>query len=467
MKGKKYDISEINIPDFPNNDLFINNFHIQPEFFPLEQNLNIFQEIDYNFYLDNENRENRGQNEGQGINNVSQTLEENFFNYNNEEDCEKKEQSYYNKTQSDQPIAQDIQEISLENVFTIIDNLDKEDNILQKNSPEIILKEKKIICLSENKKEEKKEDTNIEPEYKFNLDFKIEDLNREKQPSFLDNLEEDIKISPKLIQTKKNIEGNSILPIEKKEENNLEQDEIHNIKKSKISNIKQDSINSKQNNHNSSTNGSTANSTSSNYNNKSILNIGKIIFDVVHPLENVIASNMKLNMSSCNLYCKPKKSSQDLEFKLKKKRLREKTIKNKKKSEDLEKPLFRKFKKYLIMNKDKKEFKEIFRKDKEFWKQFLENKKTPHFKYRQNGKEIEFKSFCKDLMEFIFSREDINILYEKFISYERVHLNKKLQNKEKSEYDIHVDLIYLKNFNKKYNPKCKESDLILADDDFP
>ena len=119
------------------------------------------------------------------------------------------------------------------------------------------------------------------------------------------------------------------------------------------------------------------------------------------------------------------------------------------------------------MNKDKKEFKEIFRKDEEFWKQFLKNKKTPHFKYRQNGKEIEFKSFCKDLMEFIFSREDINILYEKFISYERVHLNKKLQNKEKSEYDIHVDLIYLKNFNKKYNPKCKESDLILADDDFP
>ena len=34
---------------------------------------------------------------------------------------------------------------------------------------------------------------------------KIEDLNREILPSFLDNSEEDIKIYPNLIQTKKNI----------------------------------------------------------------------------------------------------------------------------------------------------------------------------------------------------------------------------------------------------------------------
>jgi len=459
MKGNKFVISEIKTPDFEGNNLSINNNYVPQEIFTNEEIQYYFQENDHNFYLDNENRENRDQNEGYGINDVSKILEESFFNFINEEVCENKEQSFYNGIQFDQPIAQDIQEKALKNknVFSILfDILDIDDDISPKNSQEIILKENKIIDLSKEKKEEKKEDNDIEPEHKFNLDFKIEDLNREILPSFLDDSEEDIKIYPNLIQTKKNIEGNSILPIEKKEENNLKRDEIHNINKSKINNIKQDSINSKQINHNSSANGSTGDSTSINYNNKSILNNVKKIFGVVHTREKII----ELNKSSCNLFSKPKKSSQDREYQRKKKRLREKTIKNKKKSEDLEKPIFRKFKKYLIMNKDKKEFKEIFRKDEEFWKQFLENKKTPHFKYRQNGKEIEFKSFCKDLMEFIFSRDDMNILYEKFVPYEILHL-------DKSDHDIKVYLTYLKNFNKKYNPKCKESDLIFGDDDIP
>ena len=98
----------------------------------------------------------------------------------------------------------------------------------------------------------------------------------------------------------------------------LEKHNIHEIKEEKL---QQNSDLSKNTNRNSSTKDSTGDSTPENNPNKSILNSTKY-FD--HPPANFITYHMKLNMSSCNLYCK-----------LKKKRVREKTIKNRKKSEDM------------------------------------------------------------------------------------------------------------------------------------
>ena len=79
-----------------------------------------------------------------------------------------------------------------------------------------------------------------------------------------------------------------------------------------------------------------------------------------------------MNMSSCNLFCK-----------IKRKRVCEKVIKPGKKLEEIEKPLLREFKNYLL--KKKNEFEEIFDRDKLFWDQFLYNGKTPPFRYTLNS----------------------------------------------------------------------------------
>ena len=239
---------------------------------------------------------------------------------------------------------------------------------------------------------------------------------------------------------------------DKKNENIFEQNsEINNFNEIKLNKIRQYSINSFKANKNSSINQSTGETLSKIKLNVSVLNSHKYPFAIIHPHENLIASNIKLNISSCNLYCK-----------IKKKRVRNevKKFKPNKKAEDIEKPLLRQFKKYLAQNKDKKEFQDIFKKDEEFWEKFIYIKKEP-FKYTKNGKEFVFNSFNQSLMEFIFSKNDVNILYEKFISDTSFREQKNVKKKDKCEYDKLSYEIYLKNFNKIYNPNYKEKDLVI------
>ena len=164
--------------------------------------------------------------------------------------------------------------------------------------------------------------------------------------------------------------------------------------------------------------------------------------------ENLIESKIKMDTSSCNLFCN-----------LKRKRVREKVLKPGEKVEDIEKPLLREFKNYLL--KKQNEFKEIFIKDKAFWEQFLFKPKTPPFKYNINGQEIPFKCFNHKLMNFIFSKEDVNILYEKFIDDTDYHIQRKETYKFKNEDKRKAYETYLKNFNKIYNKNYKENNLII------
>ena len=168
--------------------------------------------------------------------------------------------------------------------------------------------------------------------------------------------------------------------------------------------------------------------------------------------ENLIESKIKMDTSSCNLFCN-----------LKRKRVREKVLKPGEKVEDIEKPLLREFKNYLL--KKQNEFKEIFIKDKAFWEQFLFKAKTPPFKYNINGQEFPFKCFNQKLMMFIFSKEDVNILYEKFIDDTGYHIQRKETYKFKNEDKSKAYETYLKNFNKIYNKNYTENDLILDDFD--
>ena len=251
--------------------------------------------------------------------------------------------------------------------------------------------------------------------------------------------------------------------IQKKSFNSIKINQNSNIsrihKKLEISpDMLQKSINSKETNKNSTSNGSTGDSTQKNNPNISIMNKYKYRFAIIHPQENLISSNMKLNMSSENLY---------INFKRKRKSVREEVKKHKfiKKAEDLEKPNLRKFKGYLRYKKKNKikEFTEVFDKDRNFWDPFLKNSQP--FKFTKNGKEFVFKSYSTALMNFIFSREDVNNLYEKFLS-DKIYIEKILESlDDKSEGYKQAYLISLKNISKKYNKNYKEGDLELGLDE--
>ena len=358
--------------------------------YPPQQNQNYFQDDNVNFSFEKE-EEIINENEDDEKNNVSKILSESYFDFENKGFPKENDNKFYDGISNNVSFSEINQNRTINNEFhTLFKCLFEDEDIPKKLYKNLIFIENKVI-------------PNIQK------------------------------------------------PEEKKEENNFEQSqnhEIHDDNEIKIESP-QKSINSKQLIKNSNISGSTGDSTPKNDPNMTVLNLNKYPFAIIHPPENFISTNMKLNMSSGNLY-----------FKLKKKRIRNevKKIKNIKNSEEIEKPLLREFKKYLKKNKDKKEFKKIFDKDKNFWKQFFI--KSQPFKFTQNGKELVFKSFNRSLMEFIFSRDDVNKLYEKFASDKSYHIQKKIKEKDKN-LDNNTYEIYLKNFNKKYNKKYEEKDLEL------
>ena len=158
-------------------------------------------------------------------------------------------------------------------------------------------------------------------------------------------------------------------------------------------------------------------------NNKSVLTDNKkIFFNVTKPNDEFITDNVKLNLSSCQLSSSKSKKS---------KRGRKQILLAGVKTEILDKTFLREFKKYLKLKK--KEFKNIFEQDATFWNEFLENKNPP-FNYTNDGKKICFKSYNKNLMNFIFSRAGVNPLYTRFI----------MENK-----DVKFDKIFSKKKNQK------------------
>lgn len=388
------------VSHFNPNDFINYNPQIPLEFFfpgqsgfvyPPQQNQNYFQDDNVNFSFERDKEEIINENEDDEKNNVSKILSESYFDFDNKGFPKENDNKFYDGISNNVSFSEISQNRTINNEFHSL-----------------------FKCLFEDEDIPKKFDKNL---------------------IFIEN-----KVIPNIQK-----------PEEKKEENNFEQSqnhEIHDDNEIKIESP-QKSINSKQLNKNSNISGSTGDSTPKNDPNMTVLNLNKYPFAIIHPPENFISTNMKLNMSSGNLY-----------FKLKKKRIRNevKKIKNIKNSEEIEKPLLREFKKYLKKNKDKKEFKKIFDKDKNFWKQFFI--KSQPFKFTQNGKELVFKSFNRSLMEFIFSRDDVNKLYEKFASDKSYHIQKKIKEKDKNQ-DNNTYEIYLKNFNKKYNKKYEEKDLEL------
>jgi hypothetical protein len=344
-----------------------------------------------------------------------------------------------------------------ENFYEICEKLSKEENMHQTPNQIIYLKQTKILYDQRFPIEKQKE--------KNNENFSLED----------EKIKSKIDIPKKEINSKLSPNHSSYCSIHKAHEfkNDIQQKTgnssqisinpnislIHNNSEIKI-NIPNKLNNSKQIKKDSTINGSTGDSTQKNNINISLINKYKYPFEIIHPKEeDSISKIMKLNMSSENLYSN---------FKRKRKIIREeiKIYKPFKKSEDLEKSILRKFKGYLRYEKDNKikEFQEIFDEDRNFWDSFLKNSKP--FEFKEGGETKKFNSYSKDLMNFIFKRDDVDDLYEKFIS-DKSYIKHILENLDnKSEDYKRAYLITLKNLNKKYNGKYKDGDLELGLDEF-
>ena len=250
-------------------------------------------------------------------------------------------------------------------------------------------------------------------------------------------------------ENQNNLENNNNIKQLKEENNSKNSEKLLDNNEKNIGQIKQNSINlqlSKENFDNNRSGFILGESASNNNINKNKLNCNKNPFVVLQYPENI-----QLNMSSYNSYCNMKKNI-----------LKKKALKPGHKLEEIEKPLFREFKKYIIKNQ--KELEHFFINGDSFWEQFLNGKKTPPFKYVLNDKEFTFNSFNRRLMDFIFSRRDVNVIYEKFVSDRIESFKKKLKEKDKYE-DINYGYeIYLYNFNRIYNRNYKINDLILKFD---
>ena len=227
----------------------------------------------------------------------------------------------------------------------------------------------------------------------------------------------------------------------------FDENELLKIKKNLI-NLKNSKSNSL-----SFTNSLTKENTFINNINKSVINDNKKIFNVTKQDNDFLSSNIKLNMSSCLLTYKPKRG-------------RKKMLLNGIKTEIIDKTFLREFKKYLKTRQ--KEFARIMEEDSTFWKEFLANS-SPPFSFTSGGGKIEFKSYNKKLLTFIFSKPSANHLYSQFINDSKdIPLRQtysKKRNKKINYQTLAFYLFYRKNLHKLYSQDYSANEINTDDID--
>ena len=224
----------------------------------------------------------------------------------------------------------------------------------------------------------------------------------------------------------------------------IDENELLKIKKNIIS-LKF----SKSNNSISYNNSTTKESTFNINSNKSVLNDNKKLFNVTKQGDDFLSSNMKLNMSSCLLSYKPKRG-------------RKKLLLNGIKTEVIDKTFLREFKKYLKTKQ--KEYAKILEEDPIFWKEFLSSS-SPPFTFMSGGEKIEFKSYNKKFLKFIFSKPSANKLYSLFVNDKKDIVYHQILSKrrvKKINYQtLAFYMFYRKNLNKLYSQEYSVNEINL------
>ena len=210
----------------------------------------------------------------------------------------------------------------------------------------------------------------------------------------------------------------------------------------------------KNNNSISYTNSITKENTFNNNANKSVLNDHKKVFNVIKQGDDLLSSHMNLNASSCLLSYKPKKG-------------RTKKLLDGIKTEVIDKAFLREFKRYLKTKQ--KEYSKFFEEDPIFWKEFFANSQPP-FNFTWEGEKLEFKSYNKNLLNYIFSKHSTNKLYSLFISDKKEFAYRQMFSRKrvkKIDYKTYKFLVfYRKNLHQFYSPDSSASEINLDELDF-
>ena len=246
--------------------------------------------------------------------------------------------------------------------------------------------------------------------------------------------------------TNNNINNNNLINMTVSNDTKLDyfidENELLKIKKNLIS-LKF----SKSNNSISYTNSITKESTFNNNINKSVLNDNKKIFNVTKQGDDLLSSNIKLNMSSCLLSYKPKRG-------------RKKLLLEGIKTEVIDKTFLREFKKYLKTKQ--KEYAKILDEDSIFWKEFLASS-SPPFNFTSGGEKLEFKSYNKSLLKYIFSKPSANKLYSMFVNDKKDIVYHQILSKRKVKkinyQTLAFYMFYRKNLNKLYSQEYSASEI--------
>jgi hypothetical protein len=175
---------------------------------------------------------------------------------------------------------------------------------------------------------------------------------------------------------------------------------------------------------------------------------------------NNLQSN-KLNLS-CNLSLTFTNSGH-----LNKRRGRKKLLFDGVKTEIIDKAFLREFKNYI--KKYKYHLKNIFddlkNEEKIFWNEFLQNNNPPFF-FTHNHQKVEYKSFSKSLLKFIFSHPSVKQLYSIFIKEKEKELVNSIVNKKIKKIDRKMLLFYSfygKNIHKLYSNDYNINDINIDD----
>ena len=175
-------------------------------------------------------------------------------------------------------------------------------------------------------------------------------------------------------------------------------------------------------------------------------------YSCIIPNEN----HLKLfSVKYCDDNSKENKKKRDEIIKKKRDIVKER-IKNEIKLGDIEKYIYREFKEYLKLNRDK------FLLYNDFWNAFFaqKSKNEPILIFNKNGEKLEFKSYSHDLRKLLFSINGNVDLYDKFLEDKNFHFN--YLKKKGINYSYKKEL-YRINFHKIYCEKYYVSDLVLEE----
>lgn len=168
-------------------------------------------------------------------------------------------------------------------------------------------------------------------------------------------------------------------------------------------------------------------------------------------------TNNKLNLSCNNI---------SLNSSFSKRRGRKKVLFDGFKTEIIDKAFLREFRLYLKKSKCLRIlFDELKTEEKIFWNEFMQNCNPP-FIFNVNNQKVEFKSFNRNYLKFIFSFNSSRNLYSVFIKEKGKDIMQSIMSKKIKQIDKKMALLYNlygKNLHKLYSDDCNINDLLFEE----